>query len=82
MSMWDSRETVRNAVIEVQESRHEVRPGENFGRKVKEIADSKGVKNFKVYLNGGEVAPADAPSSFREGDEVKIVPYDKAALIG
>lgn len=80
--MWSTREEpVGNAMVEIQEGQYEVRPGEPFASKVKEIADSKDIRNFKVYLNGSdrEVSPTNAPSTFSAGDVVKIVPYDKAA---
>lgn len=78
--LWSTREaTPMNPTVVIQETSVEVRAGDPFASKVKEIADGRGVKNFKVYLNGAEVGQGDAPASFRSGDEVKIVPYDKAA---
>ncbi len=81
-SMWNSREAEAPmaATVEIQEAAYTVTPGvDRFASKVKEIADSKDIKNFKVYLNGREVGPENAPSTFTAGDVVKIVPYDKAA---
>lgn len=78
--MWSTeRPASRNATVEVMEAAYEVAPGEDFERKVKEIAESKGIKNFKVYLNDREVGRRDAPRTFSAGDVVKIMSYDKAA---
>lgn len=75
--MWNAEEQ-RNAMVVINEGEYEVSPGEDLTSKVKEIARSKGIRNFKVYRNGVEIGTPN-PSTFQSGDVVKIYPYDKAA---
>ena len=78
MAVWTTQES-RNAVVEMYSESREITPGTPFKQTITEMGREAGLKEMKVYLNGEELNPANAPATFRAGDVVKIRPYDKAA---
>ena len=64
--------------IKVNGSELEVEPGSNFGQTVKGVAMDAGLGKFRVYLNGMEVKPSEAPATVSEGDNVELRQYDVA----
>lgn len=55
----------------------EVPAGTSLRKAVFETAKEAGYISFRVYLNGIEIAEADAPEKLRSNDEVVIIPDTK-----
>lgn len=55
-----------------------VESGTPFKSTVKDIATDAGLGKFRVFLNGAEIKPQNAPETFNEGDQVELRPYDQA----
>ena len=64
--------------IRVNNSDRRIDPGSSFAQVVKETARNAGLGKFRVYLDGSEISPKDAPDSFSEGMGVELRPYDEA----
>ncbi len=64
--------------IEVNGAVIEVAPGANLKEAIVGTARDAGLGKFRVYLNGMEVKPSQAPDTFNEGDVVKLTAYDVA----
>lgn len=79
--MWDS--TYEAPIVTVCGERCEEEAGAPFAETVKEYARNAGFSKFRVFLteNGveTEVDAENAPDTFREGMEVTVKPYEKAA---
>jgi hypothetical protein len=52
--------------------------GATFADAVKSTARDAGLGKFRVYLNGSEIRPQDAPSVVEEGMKLELKPYDVA----
>lgn len=74
------KETIDEAgtYIRVNGSTLDVQPGANFISTVKEAAKNAGLGKFRVFINGLETMPSDAPETFEEGDVVELRKYDVA----
>lgn len=57
---------------------YDVNPNETFKDAVLRVADSAGYGKFRVFLNGAEVKPSEAPQFIVEGSRVEVRPYDQA----
>lgn len=55
-----------------------VTPGSNFRETLVSLSRDAGLGKFRVYLNGNEIKPSQAPDTISEGDRVEIRPYDVA----
>jgi hypothetical protein len=84
---WDGNEdtveesledTGYNTFVRVNNANVPVEPGNSFKDVVKSIAQDAGLGKFRVYLNGDEVKPDNAPETFGEGMRVELRPYDIA----
>lgn len=79
--MWDSN--YQAPIVRVCGQVHEEEEGLGFAEVVKEHAREAGFSKFRVFVtqNGveSEVEADDAPDVLREGMEVNIKPYEKAA---
>ena len=67
--------------IEVNGGLLEVEPGANMAETIIRTARDAGLGKFRVYLNGVEVKPSQAPAAFNEGDNVRLSAYDVAGRI-
>lgn len=52
--------------------------GESFGATITEIARNASMGKFRVFLNGTEVKPEDAPETVVAGASIELRPYDVA----
>lgn len=79
--MWDS--TYEAPIVTVCNERNEEEAGAPFAETVKEYARYAGFSKFRVFVteNGveTEVDADNAPETLKEGMEVTIKPYEKAA---
>jgi hypothetical protein len=64
--------------IRVNGSSVEVEVGSVFAGMVKETAMDAGLGKFRVFLNGSEVKPSEAPDVFEDGMTVELRQYDVA----
>jgi len=64
--------------IEVNGATIDVEPGSNLKEVVIRTARDAGLGKFRVFLNGEEVKPSQAPEVFNEGDVVRLAAYDVA----
>lgn len=55
-----------------------VEVGSPFKSMVKGMAEDAGLGKFRVFLNGVDIKPQDAPETFNSGDQVELRPYDQA----
>lgn len=71
-------EAQSNTFIRVNGSERPLEAGLTFAEAVKSTARDAGLGKFRVFLNGSEIRPADAPSVIEEGMQVELKPYDVA----
>ncbi len=64
--------------IRVNGSNVAVGAGTSFGATVTETAKNAGLGKFRVFMDGNEVKPADAPDMIEAGMNVELRPYDVA----
>lgn len=55
-----------------------VTPGANFVETCKTHAVEAGLGKFRVFLDGDEVKPSNAPETISEGSSLELRPYDTA----
>lgn len=71
---------VGRANVIVNGSALAVNPGDSMAETVKRMALDAGFGKFRVFLNGTDIKPADAPALISDGDRIEIKPYDVAGL--
>jgi hypothetical protein len=84
--VWDGSENsvfgedrpVGNTYVRVNNSNLPIQPGTSFAAAIKEAARTAGLGKFRVYMNGSEILPANAPDTVQEGMAVELRPYDVA----
>lgn len=57
----------------------EVDEGDNFVETIKNISIDAGFGKFRVYLNGEEIKPSQAPEFIDENMRIEVLPYDVPA---
>ncbi len=67
-----------NTYVRVNGSDLPLTPGASFAATVKEVARDSGLGKFRVYVNGAEMKPADAPDTIEEGMSLEMRAYDVA----
>lgn len=67
-----------NTYIRVNGSDIQLNPGDEFVPAVKSVAADAEMGKFRLFLNGNEISPNDAPSTIEEGMKLEIRPYDVA----
>ena len=85
--IWDGSETVRftedrvgETFMRINNSNISVVPGSSFKEVVKAHALDAGLGKFRVFLNGEEVKPSQAPELVAEGSQMELRPYDVAGV--
>ena len=86
MDTWENEVEVRaervpvatNTYVSVNGSNIPVEPGTALPGLVKQMALDAGFGKFRVFLNGQDVKPSEAPAVINEGDRLEIRPYDAA----
>jgi len=74
----ENPEVQSNTFIRVNNSNIAVEPGVAFKDVVKETARNAGLGKFRVFVNGEETKPSDAPEVVQEGYQMELRPYDVA----
>jgi len=67
-----------DATLTINGSTSVVNEGSSFSEVVINAAKDAGLGKFRVILNGSEINPADAPSTFESGMALEIRPYEVA----
>jgi len=57
-----------------------VEVGANFRETVKNVSLDAGFGKYRVFFNGIEIKPSEAPVNFAQGDKAEIRAYDDAGL--
>jgi len=76
--MFDYNDEVSGPFIRVNGSNIDVEEGASFKDTVKATAMDAGLGKFRVFLNGEEVKPSEAPDVFDENTRVELRQYDVA----
>jgi hypothetical protein len=66
------------AFIRVNGANVRVDVGSSFFESIKAEAQNAGLGKFRVYLNGSEIKPSQAPDTIQDGMMVEVRPYDVA----
>jgi len=67
-----------NTYIRVNGSDIPLTPGDNLMSVVKSTARDAGLGKFRVFLNGEEIRPSEAPDQITEGMHLETRPFDVA----
>lgn len=70
--MWTVGTKTKVIVVGVEK---EVNTSAPFAETITNLAKEAGITKFAVYADGQEVTPSNAPASFENLNEVRIVPY-------
>ena len=76
--VYDDAPSDYSTYIRVNNADRQVDTGTPFAAAIKENARNAGLGKFRVYLNGSELSPKDAPDVFESGMGVELRPYDEA----
>lgn len=76
--MWSTDQESRGTRIIFGGNERSVSPGTNLAEAVRSAANEAGYQKFRVYINGTEIKPENAPATVVEGDTIKVTPYDVA----
>ena len=57
-----------------------VEAGASFRDAIKNISLDAGFGKYRVFLNGAEIRPSEAPVVFAAGDKAEIRAYDDAGI--
>jgi chaperone required for assembly of F1-ATPase len=68
----------RNTSIRVNGSELQLNPGADFVNTVKSVARDSQMGKFRLFLDGNEIKPSEAPSVVEEGMKLELRPYDVA----
>jgi hypothetical protein len=79
--MWSTSSDVSTsgASITVNGSTSPLTVGDGFAAAIKAAAVRAGLGKFRVFVNGDEVRPSEAPATVESGMSVTLRPYDVAA---
>jgi len=58
-----------------------VEPGASFRDTIKNVSLDAGFGKYRVFLNGAEIRPSEAPALFNAGDKAEVRAYDDAGAI-
>lgn len=76
--LYGGRNGDPNTFIRANGSNIPVTPGSSFISTVKEVARQADMGKFRVFLNGSEIKPQNAPEQISEGSRIELRPYDVA----
>jgi len=80
MSNWyaDVAENSDGTLLRINGSEQQIEPGTPFKDTIKEASLNAGFGKYRVFLNGDEIKPSEAPATINLGDNVEVKPYDVA----
>lgn len=84
---WDNSPEVEDVYADTQDSNTYIRvngsniaidPGASLIETVKTQARDAGLGKFRVFMNGSEIRPSEAPDTISAGTHLELRPYDVA----
>ena len=76
--VYDESASDLNTYIRVNGSDLPLNPGDNLMSVIKETARDAGLGKFRVFLDGQEIRPSEAPDQITEGMHLETRPFDVA----
>lgn len=76
--VYDESESDLNTYIRVNGSDRQIDVGSSLTSVIKETARDAGLGKFRVFLNGEEIRPSEAPDVVEEGMGLELRPFDVA----
>ena len=76
--VYDESESDLNTYIRVNGSDRRIDVGSSLTSVIKETARDAGLGKFRVFLNGEEIRPSEAPDVVEEGMGLELRPFDVA----
>ena len=76
--VYDESESELNTYIRVNGSDRPIEVGASMVSTIKETARDAGLGKFRVFLNGNEIRPSEAPDVIEEGMHLETRPFDVA----
>lgn len=76
--VYEDRESDLNTYIRVNGSDRPIEVGSSLVSTIKETARDAGLGKFRVFLDGEEIRPSEAPDTVEEGMNLELHPFDVA----
>lgn len=76
--VYDESDSDLNTYIRVNGSDRQIDVGSSLTSVIKETARDAGLGKFRVFLNGEEIRPSEAPDVVEEGMGLELRPFDVA----
>lgn len=76
--VYDEGPSELQTYIRVNGSDRPIEVGSNLVRTIKETARDAGLGKFRVFMDGQEIRPSEAPDQVTEGMGLELRPYDIA----
>ena len=76
--VFDESESDLNTYIRVNGSDRPIEVGASMVSTIKETARDAGLGKFRVFLDGQEIRPSEAPDQITEGMGLELRPFDVA----
>ena len=76
--VYDEGPSDLNTFIRVNGSDRAIEPGASMVSTIKETARDAGLGKFRVFLDGQEIRPSEAPDTITEGMGLELRPFDVA----
>lgn len=72
-----------DVIVRTSKGSKTAKKGAKFADEIMRIARESGLKNFRVFVEGtGEISRSNAPDSISPGMQIRLEPFDVAALMG
>ena len=76
--VYDEGPSDLNTYIRVNGSDRQIEVGSSMVSVIKETARDAGLGKFRVFLDGQEIRPSEAPDTITEGMGLELRPFDVA----
>ena len=76
--VYDEGPSDLNTYIRVNGSDRQIEVGSSMVSVIKETAIAAGLGKFRVFLDGQEIRPSEAPDTITEGMGLELRPFDVA----
>ena len=76
--VYDEGPSELNTYIRVNGSDRQIEVGSSLVSAIKETARDAGLGKFRVFLDGQEIRPSEAPDTVTEGMGLELRPFDIA----
>ena len=70
-----------DVIVRTSKGNKTAKAGGKFAEEIMRIARDSGLKNFRVFVEGtGEISRSNAPDSIAPGMQIRLEPFDVAAI--